>query len=87
MLTERGYLRERITNGMFHTSYMRQIGHGGDCHLLTKGIDSRARDGGDPVEALIWDLREYAAPTLQQECDEFLKIIECGYRNYEVLKS
>jgi hypothetical protein len=66
---------------------MRQVGHGSECRLIEKDKTSIARDGGDAVEALLWDLREYAAPTLRQECDEFAKIAERGYRGYEVLKN
>ncbi len=82
---QQGYLREQIIWGMGHPGYMRIVGHADDCHLVENGISSRARCGGDPVEALAHDLREYATPTLSKDCDEFVSILRMGYRRRDVL--
>ncbi len=63
-----------------HENYMELIGHRDDCHLIRDGHSPAARDGGDPIDALIHDLTKLAAPTLSVECDEFKRIIHQGIR-------
>ncbi|MGO8690529.1 MAG: hypothetical protein ACLQLG_12980 [Thermoguttaceae bacterium] len=83
-VTQNGCLREHEVFGMDHLAYMRELGHGDDCKLVVDGICSLARNGGDPVAALLDDLREYAASTLQKDCPEFAEIMRTGYRRYSV---
>ena len=44
------FLYEQIVYGISHENFMQRIGHADDCHLLKKGNNSAARDGGDSVE-------------------------------------
>ncbi len=82
-----GYLREKIVYDLDHQEYMKRIGHSDDCHLILpeESISSQARDGGDPVEALIRDFRENAAPTLREENQEFAKIMRSGRKRRQVM--
>ena len=84
-ITDDGFVRESVRYGLDHTGYMQRVGHDRDCLLIEEELSAIARDGGDPVDALIHDLSEYAAPTLRQECPEFLAIIRSGYRRTKVL--
>ncbi len=58
---------------MSHTAYMEYLGHSDDSKLVydERGFESIARDGEDPVQALIYDLYHFAKPMLEGESDEF----------------
>jgi hypothetical protein len=77
---ENGCVRSRITYSIEHPGYMLRIGHQDDCHLIERGISSVERNGDDPVGALIFDLTEFAAPTLQSEPKAFFNILLTGQR-------
>lgn len=59
---------------MSHTDYMGYLGHADDSKLVYDegGFESIARDGGDPVAALIYDLEHFAKPMLEGDTDEFI---------------
>lgn len=79
---QEGYLKTRTVYQLGHPGYMERLGHSDDCQLIKGSV---ARDGGDAVSALIHDLREFAAPTLQAECNEFDQLIRTGWHYREVL--
>ncbi len=78
-------LPEQIVYGISHQNLMQRLGHADDCRLLEKGINSAARVGGDTVDALVHDLRHYAAPVLSTETAEFIEIIRFGHSRRQVL--
>lgn len=77
---------ERFTIG--HATLMDALGHSNDCHLITSGNNPDtivARDGGDRVEALIYDLSILASRVLCEPCEEFYAIVRRGLRKYSVV--
>ena len=76
---------ERFTIG--HSTLMDALGHSDDCWLITSDkIPDMivARDGGDRVAALIYDLESIASTVLRKPCDEFSAIIRRGHRSYSI---
>lgn len=70
-----------------HVELMRAVGHSDDCKLVTQNqypILVAARDGSDPVEALIHDLSQFCEPILADPCDAFFEIMRKGRRGYSV---
>jgi hypothetical protein len=70
-----------------HTTLMKAIGHAHDCQLIAGHEQPDlilARDGGDRVAALVYDLENYASDLLRTTNDEFYKIVRRGYRTYSV---
>jgi hypothetical protein len=66
---------------------MRALGHSDDCWLVCcdKAPDAiAARDGGDRVAALIYDLKSFAASVLCEPREEFYAIVRRGYRSYSI---
>ena len=72
---------ERFT--IDHDTLMKAMGHADTCKLICTHQQPDAmvaRDGGDPVEALVSDLRSIASPVLSEPCDEFYEIMRRGRR-------
>jgi len=70
-----------------HAELMRAVDHSGDCWLVTKNqypILVAARDGSDPVVALIHDLSQFCEPILADPCDAFFEIMRKRRRGYSV---
>jgi hypothetical protein len=73
---------------MPHTELMRILGHAEDCHLICSvSIPDAvvARDGGDRVAAMIYDLPYFVAPCLRLTSERFCDIMRLGWRSYTVV--
>jgi hypothetical protein len=86
-ITKHRYCQESEHFDIGHNALMSALGHMSDCRLIT--IDDIpdaivARDGGDRVAALIYDLSTIAAAVLREPCEEFFTIIRSGRRCYSM---
>jgi hypothetical protein len=66
---------------MSHTDYMAYLGRADDCRLIYNKdwFESLARDGGDPVTALIYDLEHFAKAMLEGNTEEFAHIAKMAH--------
>lgn len=86
-VTVHAFSRESERFLIGHAALMRALGHADDCRLIncTEIPDAvKARDGADPVSALIHDLLFLAAPLLREPSDEFYAVIRRGCRSYSI---
>jgi len=61
---------------MSHSDYMEHLGYIDNCKLIydEDSFESIARDGGDAITTLIYDLEQFAKPMLEGNTDEFVRI-------------
>ena len=86
-VTVHAFCRESECFLIGHAALMRALGHADDCRLIrsNKIPDAvKARDGADPVAALIHDLQFLAAPLLREPNDEFYAVVRRGCRGYSI---
>ena len=86
-VTENSGSREIERYSIGHETLMQGLGKIDVCRLissmdLTDPI--RARDGGDRIDALSFDLSNYGASVLSEPCEEFFDIVRRGFRSYSV---
>lgn len=74
---------ERFTIG--HAELMRAVDRSDECRLVTQiryPTLVAARDGSDPVSALVHDLSEFCEPILATPYEAFFEIMRTGRRGY-----
>ena len=75
---------------MSHSGLMRYLGDVDTCHLVT-GDDIPnvvvARDGGNALDALLYDLTNSFVPLFRDRLDDFHNAMRQGSRSYDIAKS
>ena len=86
-ITQHPCCRESETFAVGHDTLMAALGYADDCRLVPSSDLPDAiiaRDGGDRISALLYDLTVIAAPMLRTPCDEFYTIVRRGHRTYSI---
>ena len=82
-----GAIREIETFTISHQLLMQALGHADDCRLIAVNEPPNAiaaRDGGARMDALLFDLSNYAAPLLREPHEQFDEIVRTGLRCYRI---
>jgi hypothetical protein len=87
-VTQRASYTEFEQFSIGHSTLMHALGHADDCRLVA-GLDYpdeiMARDGGDRVAALMFDLETFAFRVLREPCEAFFEIVRNGCRCYSIV--
>jgi hypothetical protein len=67
-----------------HAGMFRELGKTGNERLIQGGrLSFRARDGGDPFDALLADFDEVILPALRQSPDKFSEALARDHRKFQ----